>query len=359
MNNVPDLVNTPPIIRFKPDASLRRQLMVPEAMTFPAKAHLGMMLEIFQRYTQPGDWVLDPFGGIGGSLVGCLTGRHVILIEKEAHWVEIARASYEKMQIVGPMVGYTMGEALIHQGDSRVLTAFTGLGQDVGHIVTSPPDETVANASKNTNTNDAARGYPTKPMAYTPVDAVITSPPYEEAQSGGGISKKGHYKDPGLAKRVYSDRVMAGIEAVITSPPYEEGLGHGLSALGKKKAVANASGQRAYTGDRTALANIGNLRGPAFWEACAQVFQECRQVLKPNGSLVLISKGFTRDKAYVDLPGQFQALLEGMGFVVCDHWRRQLWNRSFWRTLQRKKDPESWDDRLDYEEVMAFRREEI
>ena len=265
------------------------------------------------------------------------------------------------------------------QGDSRALPL-----DSVGAVITSPPyegsispgkdgiDRSKAkdgDRDKNQSRQDGGsatyRGY---------VDSVITSPPYEQAQNGGGIAKKGHYDDPGLAQRAYSDRAM-GIDAVVTSPPYEGsavgGNGGELTLKRMRKGVADGQtfSRRStdyvksgnwisppYTMDTQNQGNLGNLKGPAFWEAVTAVFQECQRVLRPGGNFVIISKGCIRDGQYVDLPGQFKSTMEGLGFELRDHWRRQLWARSFWRTLQAKKHPESWDDRLDYEEIHCYRK---
>lgn len=74
--------------------------------------------------------------------------------------------------------------------------------------------------------------------------------------------------------------------------------------------------------------------------------------------MALVLKGFTRDGAYVDLPGQTEALLLGSGWSKYDHWRRELWGLSFWRILQKRRDPAAFDERLNFEEVLAFRKPE-
>mgnify|MGYP001578920103 CR=1 FL=1 len=451
----------PSAIRFKPDGPLRRKWFVPEAIAFPAKAHLGMMLKIFEQHTQEADWILDPFGGIGGSLVGCLTGRNVIIVEKEARWVRAitgyecdglvlgyeeqvieeeleggyvraefggdvhlfqteqealdfyrarqtshgdirgepayrsytpastksvalpsvcgrrgehkshhVQGSWEKMQVVGPMLGYSMGEARIWQGDSRHLPPPL---DSVATVITSPPYEGSmapgkdgidwSQAKDSDRSEDRSRRDDGSASYRGYVDKIITSPPYGEAQSGGGISIKGHYDDPGLAKRVYSDRAMGGIDAIISSPPYENSAHKpgNIDAMREKMEElypGHIGPNSLRNGTEYSLdsANIGNLKGPEFWEAVTAVFQECQRVLKPGGNFVIISKGCTRDGQYVDLPGQFRATMEALGFELQDHWQRGLWQRSFWRTLQKNKRPESWDENLDYESVMTFRK---
>ena len=74
--------------------------------------------------------------------------------------------------------------------------------------------------------------------------------------------------------------------------------------------------------------------------------------------MALVLKGFTRDGKYVDLPGQTEALLLAAGWAKHDEWRRELWSLSFWRILQRRRDPAAFDDRLLYETVLAFTKPE-
>jgi hypothetical protein len=70
--------------------------------------------------------------------------------------------------------------------------------------------------------------------------------------------------------------------------------------------------------------------------------------------MVLVVKGFTRDGQYQDLPQQTAEMVQTCGFIEIERWERELWNLSFWRILQRKNHPESWDDRLRFETVLAF-----
>lgn len=87
-----------------------------------------------------------------------------------------------------------------------------------------------------------------------------------------------------------------------------------------------------------------------------QVYAECWRVLRPGGTMVLVLKGFTRSGKYIDLPGQTRQLCETLGFQFVETWRRELWALSFWRNLQKRKSPDTFDDRLNYEEVLVLRK---
>jgi len=298
-------------MRLKGDTPLRRRLFVPEAMQHPAKGHLGLWEAIIDQYTQPGEWILDPMAGIGGTLMGALMGRNVVAVELEEHFVQPMKASWAKMR-AKPMLGCEMGCVVILRGDARALP----LGR-VDGIVTSPPYEGGGHHGGAFDTWGGVQEAIGWKGGYTrPVDAVVTSPPYQNREDGGGlIAEKG------------------------------EGGFHPYT----REPTVYWHTQRDQT-------NIGNLRGDRYWAAMEQVYGECHRVLKPQGVMVLVVKGFTRDKQYIDLPDQTREMVDGLGFSLIDRWERELWSLSFWRRLQQKRDPEAFDERLRYESVLAFRR---
>lgn len=219
-------------MKLKPDATLRRRFMVPESFQHPAKGHLGLWWEILERYTQPDQWVLDPMAGIGSTLLGCLMGRNVICVELEPHFVAPMKASWAKMR-QSPMLGCELGQALIIRGDARALPL-----RRVDVVVASPPYEgsSVGNdtdsshrqwerfqkvlVSGNVAETTKERWKPGQPPAasnnlvlprYTrPVDAVVTSPPYEEHHQGGAdrAPERMQGSQNGLPSRRYVDAVV-------------------------------------------------------------------------------------------------------------------------------------------------------
>lgn len=46
-------------IRFKNDADMRRHLFVPESMAHPAKGNIFLWQEMIEKYSNPGETVLD------------------------------------------------------------------------------------------------------------------------------------------------------------------------------------------------------------------------------------------------------------------------------------------------------------
>ena len=142
---------------------------------------------------------------------------------------------------------------------------------------------------------------------------------------------------------------------MVSSPPYEDMAGKARHD-GSPIVADNPKMTFHYANEQNHI-NIGNLKNAAYWESMRLVYQECHRVLKPQGIMVLVLKGFTRDGKYVDLPAQTQALVESLGFTKFDEWTRELWSLSFWRILQQRRDPAAFDERLKFEYVLAFRKD--
>lgn len=58
----------------------------------PTQKPLALMRELVRLYTDPGDLVVDPFCGVGTTVLACaLEGRRCIGIERSPEWADIAR----------------------------------------------------------------------------------------------------------------------------------------------------------------------------------------------------------------------------------------------------------------------------
>ena len=78
---------------FPRDAERRKELFPQEVFEHPAKMNLFLCQELVRYLTEPGDIVLDCFGGTGTLLIGATEGRHIILIELESSYVELLNLS--------------------------------------------------------------------------------------------------------------------------------------------------------------------------------------------------------------------------------------------------------------------------
>jgi len=85
-----------------------------------------------------------------------------------------------------------------------------------------------------------------------------------------------------------------------------------------------------------------------------QCYQECFQVLKPGGRIIIIVKPFVRNKKAVDLPLHTWLLLEKCGFNLVDVLKFRLPSQSFWRVLQYQKNPEI--ERINHEYILVCRK---
>lgn len=374
-------------IRFKSDTGIRRRLMAPEAFGHPAKMHISVLQEIASRYgIRAGDWVLDPMGGIGTTLVLALQGINVCLVELEGHFCRPALASWEKMRRQ-PMLGHELGEVLILQGDAQALP----LGRVDSAIFSPPYSESVSSGGDQLKALHSVHYQPpSRPtekyrgkavrsnQGYTRPDAIVTSPPFQDQEPAERKAWLEQYKRRSGKPAGFGRALQAGYtrpSTIITSPPYE-GVVQGNEAQAQKdiehrharldaqgvkwqgRREAKTAGELSFVGGYGQTQNIGNLRSDAYWQAMTAVYQECHRVLKPRGIMVLVLKGFTRDGRYVDLPAQTHDLVESLGFIPFDHWRRELWSLSFWRILQRRRNPDAFDERFHFEEVLAFRKAE-
>ncbi len=104
------------------------------------KAHGAMkppelMAEIVSFFTKAGERVLDPFAGVGGTLLGAeLVGRTAVGIEINSAWVEI----YRKIQTELKQSGQEIGGSELVLGDC--LTVMHQLpDQSFAAIITDPP----------------------------------------------------------------------------------------------------------------------------------------------------------------------------------------------------------------------------
>ncbi len=262
-------------IIFKSDKTQRDKYFTAAHFAHPAKLMLPLQLWLIENYSKPGDTILDCLAGSGTLLIACTLGRNVILVELESKFVQMQRDNWTKIQMLGAEMGYSMGTCQILQGDARQLP------------------EVLA-------------------------DVVITSPPYAEAQTGGGISAamrgEGNYNiTTNLPRNCYQ--------------PSEHG---------------NTQG------------NIGNLKGESYLSAMLLVYEGCYRVLKPQGIMCLVTKNFIRQKQEIRLDLDTILLCEAAGFTLIERHYRKLTQQSFWRTIYQQKYPDA--PVLDKEDILIFKK---
>lgn len=190
--------------------------LVPAAFSHPAKVAPGLSYRIYRHmldkgYIQTGDSIGDPFGGIGGfGYYAMLLGLHFTAVELEPRFVALANENIEKWQRDLVMLGDALGTARVVQGDSRQFAAVVG-----------------------------------------GLAGVISSPPFGEQQTGGGIAAslkgQGDYQittdrpaaNSGYVGQADSPGNLAALRAddtefsaVVSSPPYATGKDRAHPSLG-------------------------------------------------------------------------------------------------------------------------------
>jgi hypothetical protein len=165
---------------------------------------------------------------------------------------------------------------------------------------------------------------PVKPD--TNVDAVITSPPFGEANRGGGIAVKGyegkHGKDPELHLR--HDRPLS------DNPDNISNL-----AFGDTAQLVEQQGDLQQLYERL-LSKKGR---PTYLSEMLLVYKNMFEILRPGGTACVVVKPFIKDRKVVDLPYITWCLLRAVGFTLERAYKWRIERPSFWRILYAKKNP--------------------
>ncbi len=128
-------------ILFPRDQKERKTLFFPdEVMKHPAKMNFHLQQAIIEYVAQPGDILLDPFGGTGTLMIAALQDYRVILIEIEDGYHQLQLQAKDNLNI---QVAGTGDKVILLHGDNRML-----LPIPCNHIITSPPYAQAMKATK-------------------------------------------------------------------------------------------------------------------------------------------------------------------------------------------------------------------
>lgn len=117
-------------IIYPSDVGYRKSLFPPQVMEHPAKMQIYLQEDIIRYISNPGDILLDPFGGTGTLMVAALMGRPVFLLDIEEHYHHLQRDIYDNFKRNNP----DMSPVILLHGDNRFLLPIS-----CNHIITSPP----------------------------------------------------------------------------------------------------------------------------------------------------------------------------------------------------------------------------
>jgi len=421
------------------------------AVAHPAKMNTNLLEFLIRNFTKLGDTILDPMSGSGSTgVVAALFGRNAVQVELEEkfwEWMEKARENVEKhptnmrkgwiknilgdarrlsqllqeadVVITSPPYsesmtkkrkGYTIIPQLAgtrHMGEYTKNENLANLPHgNVDAIITSPPfgDTYVGGGDPKKrlerlvkagcNPKDFLGGKARNAVLkhYHEIDVILTSPPFGEANRGGGIAEKGYNGKYGKDEKLHlrHDRPLSDspknisnlpfIDVIVTSPPYEGSL-EGTSRH-TKGGIASRDPALAQTGTYATLVdtvitsppyecqlhdsrekraagawngseldveknlpmgysenpkNIGNMKKETYLSEMLKVYNEMACVLKPAGLAIIVVKPFVRNKKVVDLPLYSWFLLDHAGFKLAKLYKLRLKQESFWRILFYKK----------------------
>lgn len=237
------------------------------------------------------------------------------------------------------------------------------------------------------------------------IDAIISSPPYADIAAGaGGLNTKPATK-PGqqsgrsassasqTADQKYGDtpgqisKLEKGpVDAIVSSPPWEDnaeggikgskvnfvpthGKGHGSTLAARQKQLERDEAK--VYGDSEG--QIGKLKAQTYWEAMRDVYSSALLALKPGGYAAIVLKDYAKDGKRVCLCDDTVKLLEHLGFVTVERIHAMLTRetvesdlftgttkttrskKSFFRRLYEKR-PNSVQ--IDWEEVIICQKPE-
>lgn len=117
--------------RFSVDTPTRRKLFVPDVFSHPAKLHLGLLQRLIDKYTYPGETILDPMAGTGSLMIAATQQRNVILRDLQPEYVAMMQAS---VPLVHRGAGLFGGLIDIDTADAKTLEC-----PPFDHVIFSPP----------------------------------------------------------------------------------------------------------------------------------------------------------------------------------------------------------------------------
>lgn len=278
------------------------------------------------------------------------------------------------------------GAAQIIQGDSRRLMELLSM---VDITVTSPPYSTIQlNHPPGTGHKQVVRRRERMKDAGYSAEKIR-----RELTPGrvihGNLGHLEHYSDTpdnlanlpqGSIDTVISRGTAAGqlggmlegrVDAVITSPPYEDVAVTGARSF-KKRDNNRPMAKDAVRGNIGYGNAPGQLSGQeTFWSAARTIVSQVYAVTKPGGHAVWVLKNYVRDNEVVDFCNMWRVLCESVGFVTAHvhrAWLRQEYggqltmdggeqaivkeHKSFFRRQHESKG----SPRIDYEWVLCMER---
>lgn len=262
-----------------------------QAKSHPAKFQYGLINRIIDYcvengYVKAGDYILDPFGGIGtGGIICAYRGLQWVGVELERKFCNISKMNFDLHKHIWRHWGNPV--PIIVNGDS----------------VNMPIRQSFR--------------------------AVITSPPFGELQSGGGLAE--HFQ----GKSGYNLTVNKLTTAYVPE----------LQASDKR--------------------NVALYKNEEYYNLCEKIYKNCLDLLMPAGIIALHVKDYVREGKIVPVGDNSVSLLQKSGFnvylrvhamMISETTQKGLFDdmvskkahKSFFRVIQERRGAPP----IDYEEVI-------
>ncbi|MFX1560163.1 MAG: DNA methyltransferase [Promethearchaeota archaeon] len=108
-----------------------------EQMSHPAKYPEELVRRFVTYFTKEGGWIIDPFAGVGSTLVACReSGRNAIGIELSQEFVEIGKTGLRDVSGSGHQA-LLLGDA--SNSEELILQHFSEDAPQFDYVITSPP----------------------------------------------------------------------------------------------------------------------------------------------------------------------------------------------------------------------------
>lgn len=242
-----------------------RDYLVPESQEHGARFNMPLLLQLIDMYTAEGDTLLDPMAGVFSLVVASIQGRNVYGIELEDRFFKIAEMNIAKMQEKFGVEAATV----IMKGDCRKILPFP-----------------------------------------TPVNCIITSPPY-----GTSVHPVDKYE----------------------------------------LKMAEIYGSTTHSGYGEHPDNIGDMDFHTQKYVLGQVYQKCFDTLVPGGRLITVTKDSVKGGRVMEQKKETLRFCLEAGFrLEVQH------TRSCAITARQRKHQKDMADYkpIDYEDILVFRKEE-
>jgi tRNA G10 N-methylase Trm11 len=262
------------ILDFGSDLALRYRFFSRASLAHPAKLHLGLLLWLVERYTQPGDTIIDPMAGVGSVALAALSQRNVILREIESRWLALA---HENAALIIRAAGMFAGAINVGQAD-----------------VCEPWNVCV--------------------------DCVLFSPPY------GCDTSPNRFRVKGILS--HKQRLLAERPGILGQ--------RWQLLLGREQTQPGSAGSiQFHYGDHAA--QIGHFRGASYWSEMARIYTHAHAALRPDGLMILIIKDHIRKGQRVCVADETAALCERLGFTFVARHQRRVYPLSLWQRRRKEQ----------------------